>query len=183
MTTAVSASQLGAGTWAIDPIHSSINFSVRHLMVGRIHGRFDRFSGAITITEAGAASVTAEIDVNSIDTGNEHRDEHIKPADFFDVAQFPIATFVSTAVRADGDDHVLQGDFTLKGVTKPIAMTLVFNGVNPGMGRGEVAGFEASITLSRKDFGVGPEMPLDGGGTMIGDKVTMTLAIEALKQA
>jgi polyisoprenoid-binding protein YceI len=183
MTTAVSANRLSAGTWAIDPIHSSINFSVRHLMVGKIYGRFDQFSGAITITEDGAASVTAEIDVNSIDTGNERRDEHIKPVDFFDVAQFPTATFVSTAVRADGNDYVLEGDFTLKGVTKPIAMTLVFNGVNPGMGRGEVAGFEASIALSRKDFGVGPETPLDGGGTIIGDKVTMTLAIEALKQA
>jgi polyisoprenoid-binding protein YceI len=183
MTTAVGAQKLSAGTWAIDPIHSSINFSVRHLMVGRIHGRFDQFSGAITITEDGTASVTAEVDANSVDTGNEQREAHIKAADFFDVAQFPTATFVSTGVRPDKDDYVLEGDFTLKGVTKPVAMTLVFNGVNPGMGRGEVAGFEASVVLSRKDFGVGAELPLDGGGTMVGDKVTLTLALEALKQA
>ena len=183
MTTTLGAQKLGAGTWAIDPIHSSINFSVRHLMVGKIHGRFDQFSGAITITEDGTASVTAEIDVNSVDTGNQQRETHIKAADFFDVAQFPTATFVSTGVRPDKDDYLLEGDFTLKGVTKPVAMTLAFNGVNPGMGRGEVAGFEASVVLSRKDFGVGAELPLEGGGTMVGDKVTITLALEALKQA
>jgi polyisoprenoid-binding protein YceI len=183
MTTTVGTQKPSAGTWAIDPVHSSMNFSVRHLMVGKIYGRFDQFSGAVTVTEDGAASVTAEVDVNSVDTGNEQRDGHVKAADFFDVAQFPTATFVSSAVRADGDDYVLEGDFTLKGVTKPVAMTLVFNGVNPGMGRGEVAGFEASVVLSRKDFGVGAELPLDGGGTMVGDKVTITLAIEALKQA
>jgi polyisoprenoid-binding protein YceI len=183
MTAAVGTQTLSAGTWAIDPIHSSINFSVRHLMVGKIHGRFDQFSGAITITEDGTPYVTAEVGVNSIDTGNEQRDAHVKAADFFDVAQFPAARFVSTAVRADGDDYVLEGDFTLKGVTKPVAMKLAFNGVNPGMGRGEVAGFEASVVLSRKDFGVGTELPLDSGGTMVGDKVTITLALEALKQA
>jgi polyisoprenoid-binding protein YceI len=183
MTAAISAQKLSAGTWAIDLIHSSINFSVRHLVVGKIHGRFDQFSGAVTVTEDGTPSVSAEIDVNSIDTGNEQREAHIKAPDFFDVSHFPTATFVSTAVRADGDDYVLDGDFTLKGVTKPVTMTLVFNGTNPGMGRGEVAGFDASVVLSRKDFGVGAELPLDGGGTMVGDKVTITLAIEALKQA
>ena len=183
MTATVGAQKLSAGTWAIDPIHSSINFSVRHLMVGKIHGRFDQFSGAITIRDDGSPSVSAEVDVNSIDTGNEQREAHIKAPDFFDVAQFPTATFVSTAVRADGDDYVLDGDFTLKGVTKPVTLTLAFNGVNPGMGRGEVAGFDASVVLSRKDFGVGAELPLDGGGTMVGDKVTITLALEALKQA
>jgi polyisoprenoid-binding protein YceI len=183
MTTTVGAQKLSAGTWAIDLVHSSINFSVRHLMVGKIHGRFDQFSGAITIADDGTPSVRAEVDVTSIDTGNEQREAHIKAPDFFDVTHFPTATFVSTAVRADGDDYVLDGEFTLKGVTKPVTMTLVFNGTNQGMGRGEVAGFDASVVLSRKDFGVGPELPLDGGGAMVGDKVTITLAIEALKQA
>jgi len=182
MTAAVGAHKLSTGTWAIDPVHSSINFWVRHLMVGKIHGRFGQFSGAITIAEDGTPSVRAEVDVNSIDTGNQHREAHIKVPDFFDVDHFPTATFVSSAVRPDGDDYVLDGEFTLKGVTKPVTMTLVFNGTSPGMGRGEVAGFDASVVLSRKDFGIGPELPLDGGGTMIGDKVTITLAIEALKQ-
>jgi len=183
MTTTVDAHKLDAGTWAIDPVHSSVNFSVRHLVVGKTYGRFDQFSGAITVTEDGTASVTAEVDVSSLDSGNEQRDDHVKAEGFFDVAQFPTATFVSTAVRADGDNYVIDGDFTLRGVTKPVVMSLVFNGVNPGMGRGEVAGFEASVVLSRKDFGVGAELPLDSGGTMVGDKVTITLALEALKQA
>jgi polyisoprenoid-binding protein YceI len=183
MTVDVGVQKLSPGTWAIDPIHSSINFSVRHLVVGKIHGRFDQFSGVIAIAEDGSPSVSAEVDVNSIDTGNEQREAHIKAPDFFDATQFPTATFVSTAVQADGDDYVLDGDFTLKGVTRPVTLTLAFNGVSPGMGRGEVAGFDASVVLSRKDFGVGGELPLDGGGTMVGDKVTITLAIEALRQA
>jgi polyisoprenoid-binding protein YceI len=183
MTAAVNTRKLTAGTWAIDPVHSSVNFSVRHLVVGKSYGRFDQISGAITINEDGTPSVNAEVDVNSVDTGNEQRDAHIKAPDFFDAAQFPTATFVSTAVRADGDDYLLDGDFTLKAVTKPVTLTLAFNGVSPGMGHGEIAGFEASVVLSRKDFGVGGELPLDGGGVIVGDKVTITLAIEALKQS
>ena len=86
-------------------------------------------------------------------------------------------------MRADGDDYVLDGEFTLKGVTKPIEFKLEFNGVNPGMGHGEVAGFEASVVLNRKDFGIDIDMPLETGGAVVGDKVTITLEIEALKQA
>jgi len=183
MSTAVTTSELGTGTWAIDPVHSSISFSVRHLMVSKVRGRFANFSGAISIAEDGTPSVTAEIAVDSVDTGNEQRDAHVKAADFFDVATYPTATFVSTAVRADGDGYVLDGDFTLRGVTKPVELALEFNGVNPGMGHGEVAGFEASVVLNRKDFGIALDMPLETGGTVVGDKVTVTLEIEALKQA
>ena len=182
MTAAVDTHKLTAGVWAIDQVHSSVNFSVRHLVVGKAHGRFDQFSGAITISEDGTPSVRAEVDVTSIDTGNEQREAHIKAPDFFDAAKFPTATFVSTAVRADGDDYLLDGDFTLKGVTRPVTLALTFNGVSPGMGHGEVAGFDSSVVLSRKDFGVGGELLLDGGGAIVGDKVTITLAIEALKQ-
>ena len=182
MTTAV-ATDLTAGTWAIDPVHSSISFWVRHLMVSKVRGTFGTFSGAIVVAEDGTPSVTAEIAVDSVDTGNEQRDAHVKAADFFDVENHPTATFVSTGVRADGDDYVLTGDFTLKGVTKPIDLKLEFNGVNPGMGHGEVAGFEATVVVNRKDFGVDMDMPLETGGTVVGDKVTITLEIEALKQA
>jgi polyisoprenoid-binding protein YceI len=182
MTAAV-ASDLSTGTWAIDPAHSSIGFSVRHLMVSKVRGTFGTFSGTIVVAEDGTPSVTAEIAVDSIHTGNEQRDAHVKAADFFHVEQHPTATFVSTGVRPDGDDYVLDGDFTLKGVTKPVELKLAFNGVNPGMGHGEVAGFEASVVLNRKDFGVDIDMPLETGGTVVGDKVTITLEIEALKQA
>jgi polyisoprenoid-binding protein YceI len=180
--TATATTRLSAGTWAIDPVHSSVNFSVRHLMVNNVRGRFEQFSGAIVVTEGGAASVRAEIVVDSVSSGNDQRDAHIKSPEFFDVQQYPVATFTSTAVEPNGESYAVEGDFSLKGVTKPITLDLKFNGLNPGMGRGEVAGFEASVVLNRKDFGIDIDMPLETGGTVLGEKVIITLDIEALKQ-
>lgn len=177
------ATELTAGTWAIDAVHSSIGFSVRHLMVSKVRGTFGTFSGAIVVADDGTPSVTAEVAVDSLNSGNEQRDAHLKAPEFFDVANHPTASFRSTGLRTDGDDYVLSGDFTLKGVTKPIELALEFNGVNPGMGHGEVAGFTASVVLNRKDFGIDVDMPLETGGVVIGEKVTITLELEALKQA
>ena len=177
------ATQLSTGTWAIDPVHSTVGFSVRHLMVSKVRGQFDTFSGTITVAPDGTPSVHAEIAVDSVNTRNEQRDAHVRSADFFDAETYPVATFTSTGVRADGGHYVLDGDFTLKGVTRPISLDLEFNGVNPGMGHGEVAGFEASVVLNRKDFGIDIDIPLETGGAVVGDKVTITLEIEALKQA
>jgi polyisoprenoid-binding protein YceI len=182
MTAAV-ATDLSTGTWAIDPVHSSIGFSVRHLVVSKVRGNFEAFSGAVVVAEDGTPSVSAEISIDSLHTGNEQRDAHVKAADFLDAEKFPTASFVSTGVHSAGDNYVLDGQFTLKGVTKPIQLTLEFNGVNPGMGHGAVAGFDASVVLNRKDFGIDIDMPLETGGAVVGDKVTITLAIEALKQA
>ncbi|MDG3010340.1 YceI family protein [Rhodococcus sp. D2-41] len=183
MTIALAPNGLTAGTWAIDTAHSSVGFAVRHLMVSKVRGTFTEFSGQITIAEDGSPAVEAEIKVDSINTQNEQRDQHIRSADFFDVEQFPTATFTSTSVHAKGDDYVLVGDFTLRGVTKQVEMDLEFNGVNPGMGHGPVAGFEARTVLNRKDFGISIEMPLEGGGAVVGDKITITLEIEAGLQA
>ena len=181
MTTATATSQL-TGTWAIDPVHSSIAFSVRHLMVSKVRGHFNEFSGAVVVGEDGTPSVNAEIAIDSIDTRNEQRDAHLKSADFFDAEKYPTATFASTGVRENGEGYVLDGDFTVKGITKPVSLNLEFNGVNPGMGHGEVAGFSASVVLNRKDFGIDIDMPLETG-VVVGDKVTITLEIEALRQA
>jgi polyisoprenoid-binding protein YceI len=181
--TATATSQLTAGTWAIDPVHSSINFSVRHLMVSKVRGKFGNFSGAIVVAEDGTPSVHAEIAVDSVNTGNDQRDAHIKSPDFFDVETYPTARFASTTVQPEGDNYVLNGELTLKGVTKPITLELEFNGVNPGMGHGEVAGFEASVVLNRKDFGIDIDLPLQTGGAVVGDKVTITIDVEAVKQA
>ncbi len=183
MTAAATTTQLSAGTWAIDPVHSSIALSVRHLLVSKVRGHLNVFSGAVVVGEDGAPSVTAEIAVDSIDTRNEQRDAHLKSADYFDVEAHPTATFVSTAVRESGENYVLDGEFTLKGITRPVSLALEFNGVNPGMGHGEVAGFTASVVLNRKDFGIDIDMPLETGGAVVGDKVAITLEIEALKQA
>ncbi|GAB98824.1 hypothetical protein GONAM_03_00030 [Gordonia namibiensis NBRC 108229] len=170
-----------AGTWKIDTTHSTVGFSVKHLMVSKVRGTFENFSGTITVDENGAPSVQAEIDVTSISTNNAQRDGHIKSADFFDAEKYPTATFVSTGVRQNGDDYTLEGDFTLKGVTKPVSLDLEFNGTNPGMGHGTVAGFDAKTVINRKDFGIDIEMPLEGGGVVVGDKITITLEIEALQ--
>ncbi|WAM17080.1 YceI family protein [Rhodococcus sp. JS3073] len=184
MTTATATlPNLTAGTWAIDTVHSTVGFSVRHLMVSKVRGTFNDFTGAITVAEDGTAAVNAEIQVASIDTKNTDRDAHIKSADFFDAEQYPTATFTSTAVRAKGDDYVVEGEFTLHGVTRPVELALEFNGVNPGMGNGPVAGFEATTVLNRKDFGITIDMPLEGGGAVVGDKITITLEIEAGLQA
>jgi 8-hydroxy-5-deazaflavin:NADPH oxidoreductase len=180
---AVAPAELPAGTWTIDPAHSSINFSVRHLMVSRVRGTLGAFRGDITISSEGTPSVSAEIAVGSVNTGNDERDVHLKSAKFFDVEQYPTATFVSTGVRADGGGYVLEGDFTLKGITRLISLALEFNGISSGMGRGPVAGFTASVVLNRKDFGIDINMPLETGGIVLGDKVTVTLDIEALKNA
>lgn len=179
MSSAHLTTPIAAGTWTIDPVHSTVGFSVKHLMVSKVRGKFDTFSGTITVAEDGTPSVQAEIDVTSITTGNEQRDGHIRSADFFDAETYPKATFVSTSVRPDGDDYVVTGDFTLHGVTKSVDLALEFNGVNPGMGHGPVAGFEATTVLNRKDFGIDIEMPLESGGVVVGDKVTITLEIEA----
>jgi polyisoprenoid-binding protein YceI len=182
MTTVTGTTQLSTGTWVIDPVHSSIEFSVRQLMVSKVRGRFDNFRGAIMVAENGTPSVTAAIAVDSVNSGNEKRDAHIKEADFFGVERYPTATFASTDVRTVGDRYLVDGDFTLKGVTKPITLDVAFNGVNPGSERGEVAGFEAWVMLNRKDFGIDTNLPPVTGGTVIGNKATITLNIEALKQ-
>jgi polyisoprenoid-binding protein YceI len=181
--TATATTQLATGTWAIDPVHSSINFWVRHLMVSKVRGKYDNFSGAIVVAEDGRPSVHAEIAADSVNTGNDQRDARVKSADFFDVEKYPAATFTSSVVESNGDNYVLRGELTLKGVTKPVALDLDFYGVNPGMGHGAVAGFEASVVLNRKDFGVDLDMPLEAGGVVVGDEVTVTLEIEAVKQA
>jgi polyisoprenoid-binding protein YceI len=181
--TATATTELGAGSWAIDPAHSSIHFWVRHLMVTKVHGRFEEFNGAIIVGEDGTPSVQAEIAIASVKTGNDQRDAHLKSGDFFDAEHYPTATFTSTGVQSHGDKYVLNGQLTLKGVTKPISLDLEFTGTNPGMGHGEVAGFEASVVLNRKDFGIDFDMPLETGGAVIGEKITITLDIEALKQS
>ncbi|ORI16354.1 YceI family protein [Rhodococcus sp. 1168] len=179
MTTAIALPELSAGTWNIDSSHSTVGFSVRHLVVSKVRGRFQAFTGTITVADDGAPSVAAEIDVTSITTDNAQRDGHLKTADFFEVEKYPTATFVSTSVQPKGSDFVVTGDFTLHGVTKSIDLALEFNGVNAGMGNGPVAGFEATTTINRRDFGLTIDMPLEGGGAVVGDKITLTLEIEA----
>ncbi len=183
MTSAATTSIPGylAGTWDIDPTHSDVSFSVRHMMVSKVRGRFGSFSGEIVTGESLTdSSVTATIDASSIDTNNEQRDGHIRSADFFDVENHPQWTFRSTGLRVDGDDLALDGDLTIKGVTRPVSLALEVNGFGPDAFGGTRAGFSASTTIDRNDFGVDIKMPLDGGGVVVSDKVQISLEIEAV---
>ena len=181
MTAATLIPSYTAGTWDIDPVHSDVSFTVRHMMVSKVRGRFGSFSGQIaTGEEITGSSVTATIDATSIDTNNEQRDNHIRSADFFDVANHPEWTFVSTGVREDDGDVLLDGELTIKGVTRPVVLALQVEGFGPDPFGGTRAGFSATTTINRNDFGVDISMPLDGGGVVVGDNVTINLEIEAV---
>ena len=179
----MSTPQIPAGTWTIDPSHSEVGFSVRHLMVSKVKGNFETFEGTITIAEDPLqSSVTAEVDLSSINTRDEQRDGHLRSADFFEVETHPKLTFTSTSVEPKGDDYVVTGDLSIKGTTKPVVLDLEFNGVHPDPWGGTRAGFSAETEISRKEFGVDFEIPMDGGGVVVGDKIKVLLEVEAVLQ-
>jgi polyisoprenoid-binding protein YceI len=172
------------GTWDIDASHSTVGFSVRHMMVSKVRGYFRDFSGEIVTAEDPAqSSVTARINMDSIDTRQEQRDAHIRSADFFDVGNHTEMTFRSTAVATDGADWHITGDLTIKGITKPVKLELELNGFGPDAYGGTRAGFSAKTEISRKEYGVDIDMPMDGGGVVVGDKITVELEIEAVLRA
>ncbi len=134
-----------AGTWEIDPVHSEVGFTARHMMVSKVRGRFTTFSGEIALGEnPEQSSVTATIDLTSINTGNEQRDDHIRSADFFEVDTYTTMTYRSTGIRADGDHYIVDGELTLKDVTKQVPLTLEMNGFGPDPFGGTRAGFTAT---------------------------------------
>jgi polyisoprenoid-binding protein YceI len=172
------------GTWQVDATHSDVAFSVRHMMVSKVKGKFTTFSATIVTAENPTeSSVTAEIDLSSINTSNEQRDGHIKSADFFDVETYPTMTYRSTSVTPDGGDWLLEGELTLHGVTKSVPLKLELNGFTADPYGGQRAGFSASGELNRKDFGIDISLPMDGGGVVVGDKITISLEIEAVLEA
>ena len=171
-----------AGTWNIDPVHSDVSFTVRHMMVSKVRGRFGTFEGQIvTAPDPIDSTVTATIDLASIDTNNAQRDAHIRSSDFFEVDAHPTMTFRSTAIRpAEDGRFVVEGELTLRGITRPVSLDLEFNGFGPDPYGGTRAGFSATTELNRRDFGIDVSMPLDGGGVVVGDKVNVALEIEAV---
>ncbi|WP_448611899.1 YceI family protein [Geodermatophilus sp. URMC 60] len=181
MTTATQIPGYVVGTWDIDASHSTVGFSVRHMMVSKVRGYFTKFSGEIVTAEDPARStVTATVDMDSIDTRQEQRDAHIRSADFFDVGNHTHLTFRSTEVRTDGADWTVIGDLTIKGITKPVELALEVNGFGPDAYGGTRAGFSARTEISRKEYGVDIDMPMDGGGVVVGDKISIELEIEAV---
>jgi polyisoprenoid-binding protein YceI len=171
------------GTWTADPVHSEIGFSVRHLMVSKTRGRFTSYDVTIVTSEDPLAStVTATIDLASIDTGFPPRDNHLRSADFFEVEQYPTMTYRSTGIRPTGDGWVIDGDLTLHGVTRPVPLAVEVNGFGPDPFGGQRAGFSATAQINRRDFGIDLTVALDAGGVAVGDKVSISLEIEAVLQ-
>lgn len=175
-------SALTPGTWNVDAAHSRVGFTVRHLMVSKVRGSFTTFSGAVTVGEDKlASSVVAEVQMASIATGDDNRDNHLRTGDFFDVAAHPTMTFRSTGITADGGDYVLAGELTIKGITKPVTFELEFEGVSPDPWGGTRAGFSAETEISRKEWGLEYNAVLETGGVVISDKVKLELDIQVVK--
>jgi len=178
-----STTTIPVGTWTLDTMHSHVGFSVRHMMVSKVRGTFGEFSADIVTAEDPLQStVSATVQMASIDTGEDGRDEHLRNNDFFEVDQHPTMTFTSTSITGGGSDFEVTGDLTIKGITKPVTFELEFGGVEQDPWGNTRAGFTLSGSINRKDFGVEYNAVLETGGIMIGDKVSIELDIEATLQ-
>jgi polyisoprenoid-binding protein YceI len=170
--------------WAIDATHSNVEFSVRHLMIATVKGRFADVTGTIVTDESDPAR--AEIDVTiaaaSVDTRMPQRDEHLRSADFFDVEKFPTLTFRSRSIAPDGETLKVTGDLTIRGVTREVVLDVTRNGRQADPWGGVREGFEATTKIKRSDFGLTWNQALEAGGVMVGDDVKITLDVELVKQ-
>src|SRR3984885_22474 len=180
MTTKISTT-----TWKIDAAHSAAEFKVRHMMISYVKGEFSGVSGILHLDEADYkhSSVEASIPVASLRTGNDDRDGHLKAADFFDVEVFPTMTFKSTNIRSlGGNDYAVSGDLTIRGVSKPVTLTVedVSKPIIDPWGNTRL-GLSCTAKINRKDFGLLWDTLLEAGGTVLGDEVTITLDLELIK--
>jgi polyisoprenoid-binding protein YceI len=182
MTMAATATPATTRTFVIDRAHSEVGFQVRHL-VSRVHGRFSDFEGTVHYDAADPtrSSVHVTIVAASIDTADATRDTHLRSADFFAADEFKSLTFVSSAIRRVGEDEFeVDGDLTIRGVRKPVTLRATFLGIGKDPWGAERIGFEASVTLNRKDYGLLWNAALETGGFLVGDEVKVTLSIEAM---
>jgi polyisoprenoid-binding protein YceI len=173
---------LVTGTYAIDAAHSEIGFTVRHLMT-KVRGTFQEFAGEIVVKDSLEESTTAvTVELASVHTRSEQRDGHLRSGDFFDAENSPKMTFVSTGLKPEGDDYILAGELTIKNVTKPIELAVEFLGVDQNAYGQTIIGFEASTQITRKEWGIDFNVPLEGGKLLIGDKVDIHLDVQAALQ-
>ena len=177
--------QIPAGTYTLDPSHSEVGFVARHAMVTKVRGYFRTLEGTVTVAETLAgSSATATMSVDSVDTGNADRDGHLKSADFFDAATHPEITFVSTGVREiKGEEFILDGELTIKGVTKPVALEVEYNGSATDPFGNHRIGFSAETEVEREDWDLTWNAALETGGVLVSKKIKLTLDISAIKQA
>ena len=186
-TTAASTPTPDTRTWSvwhIDPAHSLTEFSIRHMMVSNVRGRFGGISG--TIIDAGDdpkySSVKAAIDVTTLITGDPQRDEHLRSPDFFDVAKYPSITFESRRIAGSREKFTIIGDLTIHGLTREVSLDVTFNGTGTNPIGQTVAGFSAETKLNRKDFGLNWNVALEAGGFLVGDQLKVELELEAVRQ-
>lgn len=172
-----------AGTWKLDPTHSEITFSVKHLAISKVRGSFESFDVTVVTTEDPKnTTVEATVEVASVNTNQKDRDNHLRTSDFFQADEFPKMTFSSTSISSSGDDFTVVGDLTLRGVTKSVTLTGEFGGVAvDGYGQTK-AGVAASTKINRKDFGVNWNAALEGGGFTLGDDVAINIELQLVLQ-
>jgi len=175
-----------ADTWQIDPAHTNVEFTVRHMMISNVKGQFEKTSGTITTNgnDPTTAKIDATIDASSINTRVDKRDAHLKSPDFLDVEKFPTITFKSTKIEADGPNKwKVTGDLTLHGVTKPVVLEVESSGPPITDPSGKMrAGASATATISRKDFGIVWNKAMETGGVLVGDEVAISIDVEAIKK-
>lgn len=172
--------------WNLDTVHSGINFSVRHMVVSKVRGRFTKFSGNVELDENDLARsvVEATIDASSVDTGTAQRDEHLRSADFFDVEHFPQIRFRSTGIeKLGGERYRLTGELTIRDVSREIALDVEYGGRGKDPWGNERVGFTAKTALDRKDFGLKWNQTLETGGVLVSDRVEIELELQAVKAA
>jgi polyisoprenoid-binding protein YceI len=172
--------------WQIDPAHSHINFSVRHMMISKVRGSFEAFGGTIAFDELTPTNsiVDIEIDASSINTREEQRDGHLKSPDFLNAGDFPTLTFKSTHVeQIDEDNGKLHGHLTIRGVSKPVVLDVEYAGQAQSPWGATSAGFSAATTISRKTWGLEWNQALETGGVLVGDKINIEIELELVKQA
>ena len=169
-----------AGTWDIDPVHSHVGFVARHLMVSKVRGNFNTVEGQIITAENPLeSSATATIDMASLSTGNEQRDSDVKGENFLDVANHPSMTYRTTGIRQEAGEIIADGELTIKGVTKPVALTVEVNGFGPDPYGGTRAGFSATGEINRTDYGITANMALPTGGVVVSEKIQLVIEVEA----
>jgi polyisoprenoid-binding protein YceI len=169
------------GTWTIDPGHSDVAFTVRHMMVSKVRGHFTRIQGELVLaSDPLASTVTATIELSSIDTNNPQRDDDLRSANFLEIRTHPTMTYRSTGIRHGEDGFDVDGELSLHGVTRQVPLALVVNGFTRDPYGGTRAGFSATAEIDRKDFGITTNIPMDGGGVFIGDMIQIYIEIEAI---
>ena len=174
-----------AGDYTIDPAHTRLGFSARHAMVATVRGSFKEFTGTAHVDTANPANSKVEVKIvaNSIDTGQQQRDDHLRSGDFFESEQYPDITFTSTDVQRDGEDWTITGDLTIKGITHSVAVPFEFAGSATDPFGNTRIGFEGATTIKRSDWGMSFNAALETGGVLVSDKIKLQFDVSAIKNA